>query len=337
MIRTAVSIGLAALMGGCAARGHDGPSLGGSPPSVSAPPEERAVAVQSLDVLGDALSPTPQSLLDASVTDAPLEAPPAATGTLLVDDPPSHVSQGKAVMTRPPRVKARRRPGRPYHPDPRIVIDVLEGRGIASADLQRTARDSGYWPFRRCYEDGLRRDQEHLGRVSLALSISASGQVERSSVTASTLRDRTVMACLAREARLISFSPADSEALAAASVSLAAGDEPVAVALPVAGADALRRSLRVAWPAVQQCYSQALARNAQVGGSLELLFRVDLQGEVAEVSEGSMHLADSDLRRCVLDTYRGARLGLGDATHERRFAYSLHFETDPTPSAQEQP
>jgi hypothetical protein len=274
--------------------------------------------------------------LDASVTDKPLEAQPAAQGTLLVDDPPSHVSQGKAVMIRPPRV-SRQRPGRPYHPDPRIVIDVLEGRGAASGDLQRTARDSGYWPFRRCYEDGLRRDQQLSGKVSLALSISASGRVDRSSVTTSTLRDKTVMACLAREARMISFSPADSETLAAADVSLAAGDEPVAVTVPVAGAEALRQSLRMAWPAAQECYSQALARDVQVGGRLELFFRVDLQGEVAEVSEGSPHLADSDLRQCVLDAYRGARLGLGGATHERRFVYGLHFETDPTPSAQEQP
>jgi hypothetical protein len=317
VIRTAAWIGLAALMGGCAARGPFGASFWGSPQSAS--------------------PATPESLLDASVTDRPLQAQPVAKGTLLVDDPPSHVSQGKAVMTRPPRVKARQRPGRPYHPDPRIVIDVLEGRGAASADLQRTARDAGYWPFRRCYEDGLRRDQELSGKVSLALSISASGHVERSSVTSSSLRDKTVMACLAREARMISFSSADSEALAAADISLAVGDEPVAVTLPVAGAEALRRALRVVWPAAQECYSLALARDAQVGGRLELFFRVDLQGQVAEVSEGSPHLADSDLRRCVLDTYRGARLGLGDATHERRFVYSLHFETDLTPSAPEQP
>jgi hypothetical protein len=265
------------------------------------------------------------------------EAGPPPKSILLVDDGPARVSQkNKPAMTWPAiQTRPRRRPGRPYHPDPRIVIDVLEARGAPQADLQRTARDAGYWPFRRCYEDGLRRDEALSGKVSLALSISSTGRVEQSSVTGSTLRDKIVIACIAREARQLSFSAAASTATT--DVSLATGDEPVAVSLPAAGAEELRRSLQNAWPAAEQCYARGLAADPELGGRIELLFRVGMHGELAEVSAGSTHLADSDFGRCVLDVYRGARLGLRETNHEQHFVYALHFEADPTPSAPEPP
>src|SRR5258708_15325269 len=150
---------------------------------------------------------------------------PVPPAILLRDEPPAHFSAGgNTVRVSPPGDPRRHRPGRPYHPDPRIVIDVVEATGGAGqAALQRTARDAGYWPFRRCYEDGLRQDQGLSGKVSLALSISATGHVEQSEVMASTLGDRVVGACLAREARQIAFLPADADTSAVADVTLGAG------------------------------------------------------------------------------------------------------------------
>jgi hypothetical protein len=257
---------------------------------------------------------------------------------VLIDESPAHISQGsKPAMAWPVRARAGRRPGKPYHPDPRIVIDVLDARGAAASDLQRIARDAGYWPFRRCYEDGLRRDQELAGKVSLALAISPSGQVVQSVVTGATLHDRSVMACVAREARQIAFAPGTAMATAAADVALASGDEPVAVSVPVARAEELRRSLRTVWPAAQQCYAQALVVNPLMGGRIELLFRIDVHGEIAEVSQGATDMPGSELGPCVLSAYRGLRLGLHEANHERHFVYALHFERDPTPNAPERP
>src|SRR5579872_1334399 len=127
---------------------------------------------------------------------------PVPPATLLRDEPPAHVSPGgSTVRVSPPRQGRRQRPGHAYHPDPRIVIDVLEATGGAEQpSLQHTARDAGYWPFRRCYEEGLRLDQGLSGKVSLVLSLSATGRVEQSAVTAATLSDRIVVACVAREA-----------------------------------------------------------------------------------------------------------------------------------------
>ena len=91
---------------------------------------------------------------------------------------------------------------RPYHPAPGIIVDVVAAEGGAAApDLQRAARNLGYWPFRQCYEEGLRRDPRLAGKVSLEPAIGPSGAVDRSVVTAATVRDEIVAACVAREAQ----------------------------------------------------------------------------------------------------------------------------------------
>jgi hypothetical protein len=338
VIRAATWIGLAASMGACAASAPVGTSVWTAAPATADAARDAAL-VTPFSAVVDAASIEPSPSEDSGGRRELSEAGPPPRSILVVDDAPARVSErNKPAMTWPViHTRARRRPGRPYHPDPRIVIDVLEARGAPQAELQRTARDAGYWPFRRCYEDGLRRDQELSGKVSLTLSISASGRVEQSSVTGSTLHDKVVIACVAREALQLSFSAAESRTMARADVSLATGDEPVAVSLPAAGAEELRRSLQNAWPDVEQCYARGLVTDPQLGGRIELLFRVGIHSELAEVSAGSTRLADSDLGRCVLDVYRGARLGLHEGNHERHFVYALHLEADPTPSAPEPP
>lgn len=339
MIPSVISVGVAILTGACAA-GH--PPVGTSPtPGLAGLQRDGAGAAAATDA-GEAFATSSDtSTIDTTDSGGSAdlsEAGPAPQSVLLIDEPPAHISHGsERAMTRPVRPRPRRRPGKPYHPDPRIVIDVLDARGAAAADLQRTARDAGYWPFRRCYEDGLRRDQDLAGKVSLALAISPSGQVEQSAVTGGTLRDRTVMACVTREARQLSFASGTAMVTAAAEVTLATGDEPVAVAVPVARAEEIRQVLRTVWPAAQQCYSQALVVDPLAGGRIELLFRIDIHGEIAEVSPGSTRLAGSTLGRCVLGAYQGLRLGLPEADHERHFVYALHFETDPMPNARERP
>jgi hypothetical protein len=312
----------------------------------SEPQQDAATAPQSTEASGttrDAVSAQPTDASDdASVTDAGLvaQAGLAPRRIVLIDELPAHIAQErKPAMAWPQRarVRVRRRAGKPYHPDPRIIIDILDATGRSPADLQRTARDAGYWPFRHCYEGGLRRDQDLAGKVSLSLSISTSGQVERSLVSGATLRDKTVIACVAREAREISFAPGEPAASTSTEVSLATGDEPVAVTVPVARAEDLRRSLQSGRPAAEECYAKALAADPWVGGRIELIFRVDVHGEIVEVAQGSTQLAGSELGRCVADAYRGAHLGLPEANHERHFLYALDFEADPMPSAPERP
>jgi hypothetical protein len=224
---------------------------------------------------------------------------------------------------------------RPYHPAPGIVVDVVDAQGGATAAaVQRTARNLGYWPFRQCYEEGLRREQHLAGKVSLELVVSPSGAVDRSVVTATTMRDEIVAACVAREAQRLALPSGESPTTARVDVSLAVGDEPVATGRPVPNAEPIRQSLRGSWSAARRCYASKLASHPGLGGRMELHFHVR-HGEIVDVDElagageSGGHFGDADVTRCVLGVYRTARLPTSHGSRERSFVYALHFESAP--------
>jgi hypothetical protein len=232
---------------------------------------------------------------------------------------------------RPPAgAKRRGRRGRPYHPAPGIIVDVMEAQGGATAaEIQRSARNVGYWPFRRCYEEGLRRDQSLAGKVVVDLSVGEGGAIERTSIASSTLRDESVVLCIGREASLLALALGGGPPTEAKmQVTLATGDAPVPVPQPVPRAGDLRDALRASWPAVTQCYASGLAKHANTGGRLELLFRTKSNGEIVEVAEeGETRFADVDVTRCVLGVYRTSKLS--SEVCSPSFAYAMHFEAGP--------
>jgi len=260
-------------------------------------------------------------------------SPVTAVHVVMVDELPfrathTHARELPEHSEHPHHGKKHGRHGRPFHPAPGIVVDVPDASGGASAaDLQRTARNVGYWPFRHCYEEGLRRDQHMGGKVSLDLALAPGGAVDSAAVSGATLHDESVVLCVAREAQHLSLGPVESAATAKLSVTLATGDEPVPVPRPAPHAEDLRDALRASWPAVQQCYAGELAKHPDAGGRLELKFHVRSGGTIEEVSEGDSRFADVDLTRCVLGVYRSARLNR--ATHEGSFVYALHLEARP--------
>ena len=274
---------------------------------------------------------------------SPPTAPPATPRVLLADELPYSAAHLRAHDSKAehhhPRDANREGGGtreaskRPYHPAPGIVVDVVAAEGGESAaDLQRAARNLGYWPFRQCYEDGLRSDPHLRGKVSLELAVSPSGAVDRSVVTAATVRDEIVAACVGREAQHLALPPSDSPTTAKVDVSLAVGDEPVPTGRPVPNAEPLRDALRGSWGAVRRCYASGLASHPGIGGRMELRLRVR-HGEIVEASEvaageGGGRFGDADVTRCVLGVYRTARLAPSPhAARERSFVYALHFES----------
>jgi len=329
------------------------------PPPALLPPNVTLVATPIAPVdsapPAAASAPSTEPAPEATETLAPLPTPPpaapapptsAASRVLMADEPPFYPVRLRAHdadrrraerdATHEPHEarEARGSRKRPYHPAPGIIVDVTDARGaVAAADLQRIARSSGYWPFRECYEEGLRGDQRLSGKVSLELVVNPAGGVDRSMVTASTLRDEIVGACVAREARLLTLPAATSQTIAKVDVSLALGDEPVTTARTFPSAESLRQSLRASWDAARRCYATGLATHPGVGGRLELRFRVHHDGEIFEVAEVSDHdvrFSDVDVSRCVLGVYRTAELPpLARASRERSFVYALHFESKP--------
>jgi hypothetical protein len=284
-------------------------------------------------------TPAPAATMAAAAAPTPESAalsppPPASMHVVLADELPyraTHISETTAKAHSHHGKKKHGRHGRPYHPAPGIVVDVSDAQGgLTATDLQRTARNIGYWPFRRCYEEGLRRNQQLAGHVALDLSMATAGAVAHATPAAagSTLRDESVALCVAREAAHLPLAmPADSPTTAKLDVSLATGDEPVPMQRPVVHADELREALRTSWPAAQQCYATGVAGRPDEGGRLELKFRVKSTGEIAEVAEGDTRFPDVDVTRCVLGVYRAAKLpAIGHGSHETTFVYALHFE-----------
>jgi hypothetical protein len=230
------------------------------------------------------------------------------------------------------RSAAKRRGGEfQIHPAPRIVVDVTKADGGLEAEaLQRAARNLGYWPIRSCYEEGLRHTQSLLGKVLITLTVDASGKVEAVTVPSATVEDESVVLCVAREVQHLTFAASSSETSALLSVSLYPGDRPVPMAYVVPHAGELREALRAYWPQLESCYRRGLAKHPDLGGPIDLHFRVGGAGEVLEVTEhpGAARFADDEVSRCVARAFTGATLPVAGrgAARESSFEYSLHFE-----------
>jgi hypothetical protein len=284
---------------------------------------------------------TSESPPPAPAAPLPPPAPPPLTVSLADEAPFLPAPASRAKSETPPKPAAEdgasakrhthahlRKGHRPYHPDPGIIVDV------AQPDAQRIARASGYWPFRHCYEEGLRRDQKLAGHVSMELTLRADGSVEFGRITESSLADESVALCVLREAgHLPPLSPAaDGEIGAprelAIRVALAVGDAPVPTPKVAPHADDLRDALRDNWPAAERCYESGLEQHRDLGGRLALRLRVGSSGEVEEAQEYETRFSDVEVTRCVLGVYRGAKLT--PVKRSLDIVYAMHFEAKPT-------
>ncbi len=293
---------------------------------------------------------------------APVAAPPLPAGPVTVnvaDELPflaTAASSSKAHDTKPTKAgrpkklppgttgqrstpHGRRRAAgtthRPYHPDPGIIVDVTSvGAGANQADVQKLARAKGYTPFRHCYEEGLRRNQKLGGKVSIDLVLAADGTVSIAKKNSSTVGDASVDQCVVREASHLTFARPDSGTPTVAMVvTLAVGDEPVPVPHAAPHADKLRDALRARWSGVEVCYKQGLDKKRDLGGRIEVRFKVKPSGDLVEVTEGDAHLSDADVNKCVVGVFKGAKLPKVGGKHETSFVYAIHLEAIPVATA----
>ncbi len=319
-------------------------------PAASAGPATEPAALAPLAPLpapttpepdGNAVATAPPADSAAAPPPVPAAAPgpvaPAAPGPraiLVADEPPFSSRPHAKAEHRHEHEDHGEKGHRGHHPAPGIVVDVVGvdagGPAASAADMQRAARNAGYWPFRDCYEQGLRRDQQLAGKVFLELQVNPTGGVDRATVVSSTVHDDIVGACVAREAAHLALPRGESPATARVEVTLALGDEPVPAGRTVPNAERLQQALRGSWRGVRQCYASALAGHPDAGGRLELHFKVHHDGEVSEVTEvGETHFATPDVTRCVVGVYRGAKLPALHAARDHAFVYALELESKP--------
>ncbi|MEL6181536.1 MAG: AgmX/PglI C-terminal domain-containing protein [Myxococcota bacterium] len=101
------------------------------------------------------------------------------------------VKTRKAPRDRPPNVR-----GAPKDDGPAGTID----RGALASTFRRY--NNG---LQNCYERGLKRNPSLRGKVSLMVTISASGAVSNVNVRQNTLRDAGVISCMTSQARRWNF------------------------------------------------------------------------------------------------------------------------------------
>lgn len=369
-------LGLALFASACASRASTPPqppasasakpqtpvNVVGATAEPQAPPAPAPVATND-EPAAPAPTPAPApTATDAPATPAPAPAPAAAPTPVTVniaDELPfnatgaaKHDTKSHAKTTKPKKLPpgttgqrstrhGRKRGDRPYHPDPGIIVDVTSaGAGANQADVQKLARAKGYTPFRHCYEEGLRRNQKLGGKLSMELVLGADGSVTSAKKTASTVGDVSVDACVVREALHLSLARPDSGTPSIAMVvTLSPGDEPVPVPHAAPHADKLREALRGRWSGVEVCYQKGLEKKRDLGGRLEVKFKVKPNGEIVDVAEGDTHFGDADVSKCVVGVMKGAKFSKLGTKHEATFVYAIHLEAIPqaAPVATTQP
>jgi hypothetical protein len=238
-----------------------------------------------------------------------------------------------------------------FHPAPRVLVDVgirtgaipkrSKSKGVLSeASLVAQARNAGYWPFRLCFEEGLRRDPSLRGKTRVRFTVESSGHVRSEKMAFSELKDQSVGKCLAARTRALHFSPAPSRRVHAdITIDLNPGDAPLpdwrpSGAGPEAGAkldeSGAARALSDRLGKVTECYSNGLARDPKLWGRLAILLDIDAEGRVLSASEHDSRFPDRSVSACVLDTLRGAQLPKPEGT-PARLVWAVRLGTPPTP------
>jgi hypothetical protein len=223
-----------------------------------------------------------------------------------------------------------------FHVAPRVMVDTvvrgghLPARSAAKGTLSQLAvlaqsRNRGYWPFRICYEEGLRRDPALRGKVEARFTVGRSGKVTGSRLLNSSFKDREVARCVATRTQALTFSPAPSRRIDVdVTVELNPGDAPLpSVRLreePAPGVPAtvrtpparepspavLREALKESSAALEArtpdlvgCYTSGLLRDPGLWGRIGLRIRVAEDGTASAVAQHESRFPDSSVVSCV--------------------------------------
>jgi hypothetical protein len=205
----------------------------------------------------------------------------------------------------------------PWHPHPRVIVDNVRVKGaISSAAVLREARAKGYWPIRRCFDPALPEQPTLRGKVSIRLTVNASGKATRSAVVGKpTLADAEVVTCIRNGMRGIAYPrttrgnaevtldvtvhPGDAPMKAAEDPPVTAG--PGSVSLPVVQALVARH----AGARLQHCYVDARQRVPGLWGRMVLRVDVAPNGGIREIVETDSTFPDPSTTRCAIEAIRG--------------------------------
>ncbi|HMJ09940.1 MAG TPA: AgmX/PglI C-terminal domain-containing protein, partial [Polyangiaceae bacterium] len=212
-----------------------------------------------------------------------------------------------------------------FHPGTRVIVDWIapprrlpertprdrrtgKPRKVLSQDgVLAQARKYGYWPFRICFEEAASADRELKGGAThVRVRVSPNGRVSGARVLESELTDPDVPSCIARRFERLSFVPAPPRALDAVfEVEVYPGDAPLprrqhpTTAPPAARENpgqlaraAITSTLESEQPALARCFADAVERDPELWGRLELRIELAESGSCARVSEHDSRFPD---------------------------------------------
>jgi hypothetical protein len=196
-----------------------------------------------------------------------------------------------------------------YHPATRVILDtqVLSGKKslgpLSAGAILAQTRSKGYWPFRLCFEEGLRQGNQKSTTTVLRFSIDTRGQVSYARKMKSDASSE-VTTCMRQAAYAPKYSPrpprrVDVELTAQLSrgdVTLPGRDPETAARVDAA---ALLPALDRLEPRVSRCYAEGLARDAKLWGRIELLVARDESGRVTRTEELGSRFPDAGVMQCV--------------------------------------
>jgi hypothetical protein len=212
-----------------------------------------------------------------------------------------------------------------YHPATRVLVELgpvsrrIEKRSqrpnaFSAASLLAEARSNGYWPFRTCFEQGLRAKPTSAGQTRLRLSLGSSGRVTASRVLATELAERGTAQCLAEAARGLRFRRAPARRIDfELSVKLWPGDAPLPPRAPDrAGREpdlsGLGAAFEQAAPALAQCCQSALAGDPRLWGRLAVCVDTNAEGAVVKARETESRFSDPAASTCVTNELSALRM-----------------------------
>jgi len=217
------------------------------------------------------------------------------------------------------------RPG--FHPGARVRVDATAvgvrlperaprdrrtGRAaklLTAPALVAELRKNGYWPYRLCFEEGLRKDQKLKGETVLRADVDANGRVTSARVLTTKLGDSGVPACLARKTQSLQVSAPRRRISVKIEIKLWPGDARVpSLAMPEGtsfenpgrlDAAAVTAAAATVTADIAACYAAGLDRDAGLWGRIEFRVDLDAQGRVRSVAENESRFPDREVVRCA--------------------------------------
>jgi hypothetical protein len=216
------------------------------------------------------------------------------------------------------------RPG--FHVAPRVKVDTVvrsrrmpeqsSKKGVLSkVGVLAQARNRGYWPFRVCFEAGLRADAASKGKTRVRITLGRDGRASASRLLATELRHPDVATCLVNRARTLRFAPGPTGRTEVdVTVDLSPGDAPlpgVTVPAPPPAASpgkidvgAVTGVLGTALPAAAACFTRRAARDPKLWGRVGLRVGLGADGAILLLEENESRFPDRDVVACIVTAVR---------------------------------